>query len=209
MGEFLMLKKLATLASCIALAQLAIAEGEDEEVIDYKTVGNWSIRIDPTLGFRCFAFASYEGTTGLRIGSDADGEGYYFNVADTMWRSLNAGEKYTVDVEFDGYGPWEANASGFDWGGGLKGLWISVNSEFMSEFSKAGGVIVRFNDQEIANLDLAESGKAMAVLLECEQMVDQVMADEGLDPFANAPLVSADPFSSQSQFRDDPFLVTD
>ena len=204
-----MLKKLATLASCIALAQLAIAEGEDEEVIDYKTVGNWSIRIDPTLGFRCFAFATYGETTGLRIGSDADGEGYYFNVSDKMWRSLDAGETYTIDVEFDGYDPWEGDASGVDWGSGLKGLFISVNSEFMSEFAKSESVIVRYDDAEIANLELAESGKAMAVLLECEQMVDQVMADEGLDPFANAPMVSADPFSSGSQSRADPFFVKD
>lgn len=204
-----MLKKLATLASCIALAQLAIAEGEDQEVIDYKTVGNWSIRIDPTLGFRCFAYTTYGETTGLRIGSDADGEGYYFNVADTMWRSLDAGEIYTIDVEFDGYDPWEGDASGVDWGSGLKGLFISVNSEFISEFAKSESVIVRYNDAEIANLELAESGKALAVLLECEQVVDQVMADEGLDPFANSPMVSADPFSSGSQFRTDPFVVND
>lgn len=200
-----MLKKLATFASCLIIAQLACAQAEDEDVIDYKIVGNWSIRVDPSVGFRCFAFATYGDTTGLRIGTAADGDGYYFNVADTMWRSLNLGEVYNVHVEFEGYEPWEAKASGVDWGDGLKGLWINADTEFMAEFAKSDSVIVSFNNSAIAHLELEESGKALAVLLECEQMVDQILADEGLDPFASAPSMAANPFSVGSPFREDPF----
>jgi hypothetical protein len=204
-----MLRKLALLASWIVFAQFATAEDAGEAVIEYKLVANWSVRVDTSLGFRCFAYATYGETTGLRFGAAADGDGYYFNVSDTMWRSLDPGEMYSVNVQFDDYEPWEAQATAVDWGAGLKGLWILVDSEFMSEFAKSDAVVVSYNDEEVAHLELTESGKALAVLIECEQAVEQVMADEGLDPFANAPSISDDPFSARSQFRDDPFLVTD
>ena len=203
-----MLKKFALLASWLVLAQFATAEDASEEVIEYKEVGNWSIRVDTTLGFRCFAFTTYDETTALRIGVAADGDGYYFNVADVMWRSLDPGLLYPVNVQFDDYEPWEAEANAVDWGSGLKGLWLSVDSEFMSEFAKSDAVIVSYNDAAVAHLDLTESGKALAVLIECEQVVEQVMVDEGLDPFASAPLISDDPFSVGSDFRADPFKVT-
>ncbi len=204
-----MLKKLATLASCIALAQLATAQVEDEEVIDYKTVGNWIVRVDTSIGFRCFAYATYGETTGLRFGAAADGEGYYFNISDIMWRSLEPGELYPLSLQFDDYEPWEAEATAVDWGDGLKGLWVSVDSQFMAEFAKSDAVVVYYNDENVAHLELTESGKALAVLVECEQMVEQVLAEEGLDPFANAASTSVDPFSGGSQYRTDPFVVKD
>ncbi len=204
-----MLRKLALLAACIVFAQIATAEDAGEDVIEYKQVGNWSVRVDTTLGFRCFGYATYGETTGLRFGVAADGDGYYFNVSDTMWRSLDPGQVYSVSVQFDEYSPWEAQAVAVDWGAGLKGLWVGVDSEFMSEFAKSDAVVVSYNDEEVAHLELTESGKALAVLIECEQVVEQVMADEGFDPFVNAPSVSDDPFAAGPDFRADPFNVAD
>lgn len=201
------MRYLLMLFALLSIAAPIWAEPDDEKVFEYRAVGNWSIRVDGTLGFRCFAFATYEDDTALRIGANAGGESFYFTVGDSLWRSIEAGGTYPIEIEFDDYGPWNADAFGIDFGG-LKGVWVSeVDQDFLLEFAKAEGVTVNYNGATIANLKLTDSAKALAVLMECESEVESTLSETGLDPFAGATGADADPFASDLNFGADPFSV--
>ena len=206
-GGARMLRYLLILFAAFILAPAIYAEPEDEKVFEYRAVGNWSIRIDGTFGFRCFAFATYENDTALRIGTNVGGESFYFTVVDSLWRSIEAGETYPIEIEFDDFGPWDADASGIDFGGS-KGLWVGqVDQDFMLEFAKAEGITVNYNGAAIANLELTESAKALVVLMECESEVESILTETGLDPFAGGETVGAGPFLEDRRPGDDPFSI--
>ena len=80
------------------------AQAQDSEL--WRSVGDWDISIDPTLDNGCYALASWNGCTVLRIGKDPSREGNAFYVLignDTaeFWLKAKGGEYEVVDPTAD------------------------------------------------------------------------------------------------------------
>jgi len=186
----------SVVATFLFVLSVNAQDANSDEIIEYDTIGNWIIRVDTTLSFRCFAFATYGGdNTFLRFGANSGGEDFYFTVGDTRWRSIEEGTSYPIEIELDDYGPWNADAIGVDFNG-INALWVSsVDQQFLMELAKAEGLAVRYNDSDILNLNLMGSAKALSRLADCERDVDSVLSETGLDPFAGGNKAQSDPFA--------------
>ena len=84
----------------------------------WKESGDWTIRIDPTLGNKCFIFASYPssedwpGKSFIRAGINEDNESAYMMIYSSEWKSLEIGKIYEIKIQFDKEVKWEADAVG-------------------------------------------------------------------------------------------------
>ncbi|MBI1340567.1 hypothetical protein GC169_10235 [bacterium] len=131
----------------------------------------------------------------MRFGATGDGTTFYFMVLNRLWRSLTVGSEHDISLVFDDYAPWSGAATAVDFGDGVKGLWIDVDSDFLTEFAKAEALYLSYEGDIIGSFDLEDSAKAMVVMLECEQNLDAILADVGLDPFAGG--TRTDPFAGR------------
>ena len=89
----------------------AIAPARAQDTLLWRTVGQWQIRVDKSLGYGCFLVGSYTQGTILRIGIDQQSGNGYVMVGNEAWRSLQVGNQYDLALRFDNASPWRGNAT--------------------------------------------------------------------------------------------------
>lgn len=177
----------------------------------FRVVGDWAIAVDQHLDNGCFAVATYEGGTGVRIGFDMIDQFLYFMIGDDDWKSIEVGKKYAVEIYFGDETPWSADAVGYSFDGKdtdvflwsrIGGIASDQAALFMKEFMEENGVDLWYNGQSIANLTLKGSFKAGQALLECQQLF--LPSGPSGDPFSR-PAPNDDPFRQRTRPGSDPF----
>ena len=94
-----MLRRLLLLACGLNCFAIAPALAQDTPL--WRTVGQWQIRVDASLGYGCFLVGSYTRGTVLRIGIDQQNGNGYVMVGNEAWRSLQVGNQYDLALRFD------------------------------------------------------------------------------------------------------------
>lgn len=161
-------------------------------------VNGWSIGIDHTIGGGCFIYTLYEGDTAARIGFDPGSKGFYFMVGDLDWKSMQDGTEYDVVLQMGKRPEWTAIALGSRLGDIPALLVVFDDANFIAEFAGQHYISLRLGGQEIANLSLDGSARAIDEMITCQEAVNNGTAGgpPAGDPFATTPPNNADPFAT-------------
>ncbi|MDF0601750.1 hypothetical protein P1J78_13475 [Psychromarinibacter sp. C21-152] len=175
----------------LATAAPAAAQGDNDF---WKAVGDWDINIDPTVGNGCYAIASWNGGTVLRIGRNPERDNFYFLIGNPKWASLQPEAKYDIQIQFGNRPVWDVSATGLQFNPG-ETVYLHAQSnkmEFISEFQEALNMSISYNGSEIDKLKLTGSMRAWNEVEVCQQEMNR-----------RAPSVS--PPVSEDPFSEDPF----
>jgi len=146
---------------------------------------NWSIRVDTTLGFGCFAMTEIDNGDGaFRIGINGFSKYPYIIIGHSSWRSLEQGNIYEMRMIFGDEMPWigDATAVKFD-PRGPNFLWIDFDTtEVIDEFMQEYKLSVEYKGNAIFDLPLDNSFIAGVEILDCQKQMDTIA--KGDDPFA-------------------------
>lgn len=172
-----------------------------QDAVFWKSVGNWEVSIDPTVGNGCYALASWNGGTVLRIGLNPPEDNFYVLIGNDAWTSLEAKAGYELTIRFDRRAPWDMLAQGLQFNPGEK-VYLhakSSNFEFVEEFMRSNRMKVSYNGKEIETLRLTGSNRAMQEVVACQDVADMRGASTA-DPFAEGSAVNptgrkTDPFA--------------
>lgn len=191
-----------TALSAVMIVCMAALPARSETIL-WKDVGDWTIRMDPSMGNACYVSTSYEDGTILRLGFNFLGNTgrLYFSLGNAKWKSLEVGKDYPIRIQFDKESPWEATASVIEIDT-IRHLHLNTqNTNFAQEFSRKLGVSAYYAGKEITSLRLRGSSKAINEMLACQDVTSQLITKKNQkqkeeDPFAGDPQVKAsdDPF---------------
>jgi hypothetical protein len=172
---------------------------DDSGMPVWKVVGQWQIRVDPSVGNGCFMLASYERGDVLRLGFNRTDRYGYMLLGNDDWKSLVVGNAYPITVQFGSNTPWTVNARVIEVGGGPFIAFKFTSSDMLQEFSDSDGVRVTYQERPVVNLALTGSKAAVAELVNCQDYVDKNISTKispsQSDPFASGANTSSDPFS--------------
>ncbi|RIA55757.1 hypothetical protein [Dichotomicrobium thermohalophilum] len=193
--------KEALIAIAFVLAVCPIDVAKSGETVAWKRVGNWQIRVDPSLGNACFMIASWEQGTILRIGfvsGQSTSNVPYIILGNSYWNSIQEGKDYNLTFRFDNEKPWSVNAVGFRMGQSVYLLFEVGSWDFVDEFMRKHGVQVAYQGKVIANLRLTDSFAALKETANCHVQMAQAglqSSQPGRDPFRTPSTVpDRDPF---------------
>ncbi len=165
----------------------------------WAAVGNWDVSVDPTIGNGCYALASWNGGTVLRIGRNPQKDNFYFLVGNDDWRSISPDGSYDIQVQFGSRPVWDVSASGLQFNSG-ETVYLHAQStkmDFIAEFQAALNMRISYNGKEIDNLKLNGSRRAWDEVEKCQREMNS-RGSTGKDPFAET-----DPFAdSNGQTKD-------
>ena len=163
-----------------------------EETPIWSSVGGWTIHVDRTLDFGCFAMASYELGSALRFGWNPIREVAYLILGDPSWKSLEVGKSYEIEIQFDNLTPWEGTATGVEMGQ-MVFLWVDIDdANFIVEMAQRHALKIFYQNDEILRLSLQDSYRALQEMIECQETVNSAFEEYYRD----------DPFRPRSE---DPF----
>lgn len=184
-----MFRKLLALACglCCAAAPGASAQ----ETMLWRTVGQWQIRVDKSLGYGCFLIGSYTRGTVLRIGIDQQNGNGYVMVGNEAWRSLQVGHQYELALRFDGLSPWRGKATARRIGSGdMVFLHLPFDrTRFLVELARRLNLTIFYNGDVVTQLPLRGTNAAVQEMIRCQQTADAARRNnrpQG-DPFAGSP----------------------
>jgi hypothetical protein len=174
--------RIATLVSAlIALGSAGAALAQDPKV--WGQVPGWEIKIDPSMGNGCFAWADYESGTVMRIGYHPETDRVYLLFGDPEWKSLKAGRDYRVKFVFDGRETFEDEMVGHDISGTVFLSVDDVNDDFIEAFAVRHAMEIFYQGKSIAHLSLKNTHAAIEAVARCQQSVTPVQKPRGGDPF--------------------------
>ncbi len=194
--------KLVFLLVTTIIFGVASIDASARNTIKWKSVGNWNILVDPTLGNGCYLTASYESGTSFRFGF-ALGERpqFYVILHDPDWKSIEEGKEYDISLRFDERKGWAWTAQGTRLSDGEVVLYGgATSSDFFSELARSHVLFATYKRQVIASLQLKGSFAASRELLKCHDAMKATGATgrkARRDPFASetAPRRVRDPFA--------------
>lgn len=190
-----MRKLLAGVCAVLTLVGAAAA-AEETTVWGSGEVNGWYTAIDNSIGGGCFIFTTFEGDTAARIGFDPGSKGFYLMVGDLDWASMKEGAEYNVELQMGSRPEWTAVAVGARLADIPALLVVFDDANFVAEFAAQLYIALRLNGQEIANLSLKGSARAIDAMISCQEAVNAGTAGPSAgDPFAAATPVANDPFA--------------
>ena len=173
--------------------------------IYWKSVGNWDVLIDPSMGGACYTVVSYQDGTILRLGFDftSNPTSIYLGIGSEMWKSLESGKDYDITIQFDNNPVWRASAAAVSVGTVNYIKATTTDTNFVNEFSRKHTLRAWFMGRQITSLTLSGSAAAVSEMLECQKATEAVISSgpkqppSPKDPFEVAPNAkpAADPFS--------------
>ena len=178
----------------------AAMAAEETTVWGSGEVNGWYTAIDNTIGGGCFIYTTFEGNAVARIGFDPGSKGFYLLVGDTDWASMEDGAEYDVALQMGSRPEWTAIAVGARLSDIPALLVVFDDANFIAEFAAQRYVALRLKGQEIANLSLKGSARAIDAMISCQEAVNAGIAGSGpaSDPFATTSPSASDPFAQGS-----------
>ncbi|MDJ0628390.1 MAG: hypothetical protein QNJ44_09040 [Rhodobacter sp.] len=194
----------AQTAFAVATALTLVAPmAQAEDATFWKNVGDWEISIDPTISDGCYAVATWNGGTVLRIGRNPQEDNFYFLIGNDKWASLQPDEPYDIEIQFGSRAPWDVSANGLQFNPG-ETVYLHAQStkmDFIREFQRALSMKISYNDNEIDNLKLTGSRRAWDEVENCQRQVAARGPGSASDPFATGGSGSG----KSKRATDDPF----
>lgn len=177
----------ALLLAC-GLNCFAISGAIAQDTMLWRSVGQWQIRVDKSLGYGCFLLGSYTRGTVLRIGIDQQNGNGYVMIGNEAWRSLQVGNRYDLALRFDNAAPWRGRATARTIGSGsMRFLYLSFDrSRFLVELARRLNLTISYNGQVVTQLPLRGTNAAVQEMIRCQQAADAARKNgrpQG-DPFA-------------------------
>ena len=160
-----------TMLVCAVISILSFSDLWAKNPIKWKTIGPWEINVDQDLNYGCFLYTSYKGGTGLRFGFTHRLTHAFIMITDRDWRSLRAGERYPLVIQFDRKPAWSGEASGIRIRD-VVALVLPVpirEDNFFVEFALSEGLHISHKGKAVANLTLQGSYAATQELLKCQK----------------------------------------
>jgi len=188
-----MIIKRLTLALGLSLAAAIPAVAQNT---NWGNVGDWEISIDTTIDNGCYAIASWNGGTVLRIGRNPQKQNFYFLIGNDKWTSLRPSEDYDISIQFGTRPVWDVSAKGFQFNPG-ETVYLHAQSskmDFIREFKAAANMKISYNGSEIDNLKLNGSSRAWNEVERCQNEMNRKPSNS--DPFS-----STDPFAGGGQTK--------
>ena len=184
-----MLRRLLLLACGLNCFAIAPALAQDTAL--WRTVGQWQIRVDASLGYGCFLVGSYTRGTVLRIGIDQQNGNGYVMVGNEAWRSLQVGSQYDLALRFDNASPWRGRATARRIGSGdMVFLYLSFDrARFLVELARRLNMTIYYQGEFVTQLPLYGTNAAVQEMLNCQRAADIARKQnrpQG-DPFAGSP----------------------
>jgi hypothetical protein len=181
-----MLRRLLLLAC--GLNCFAISGALAQETVLWRSIGQWQIRVDASLGYGCFLVGSYTRGTVLRIGIDQQSGNGYVMVGNEAWRSLQVGNQYDLALRFDNDSPWRGRATARRIGSGeMVFLYLSFDrTRFLVELARRLNLRVFYNGDLITQLPLHGTNAAVQEMIRCQRAADIARKNNQpqSDPFA-------------------------
>lgn len=183
---------LKSLAASLALVLTSMAPAAAQDNDFWGAVGDWDISVDPTIDNGCYALASWNGGTILRIGRNPQANNFYFLIGNDDWTSLNPEGEYEIQIQFGNRPIWDVSANGFQFNPG-ETVYLHAQSskmDFVREFQAALNMRISYNGSEIDNLKLTGSRRAWDEVERCQNaQYNRPKTGGGTsnDPFANDP----------------------
>ena len=158
----------------------------------WAIVGDWEVWVDLTESNSCFIMKMYERNAVFRVGYRDDlATGYVF-LANDKWKSLVAGSKYAIEIQFDNKAPWKGNATGKKVGNVTYLYMDFAGQGLVRDMTHSDFVSIKYQDQTIASVPLKRADEAMDELSRCQVRANQSSsAPGGKQPSAS----SSDPFA--------------
>ncbi len=170
----------------------------------WGSFGDWDISIDPTIDNGCYALASWNGGTVLRIGRNPQLNNFYFLIGNPAWSTLQPEQSYDLAIQFGNRPIWDVSANGLQFNPGEE-VYLHAQSdkmEFIREFQKALSMKISFDGAEIDNLKLTGSSRAWTEVEKCQKEMDT--RPEPTNVAAEAPIAAKDPFVNPDSQRKQP-----
>lgn len=196
-----MTRKSLLLALGISLCTTAAGA---QDGIFWKNVGDWEISIDPTIRNGCYAIASWNGGTVLRIGLNPEEDNFYMLIGNEKWTSLQPDQEYEIEIKFDRKPGWDVSTRGLQFNPG-ETVYLHAEStkfDFIEEFMRQLNMKISYQGKEIDTLKLTGSSRAFKAVLACQKDVDARGVASGSDPFAGSGGASS---SRSGRKSEDPF----
>jgi hypothetical protein len=196
-AQMSLLKSLFASVALVAMTAPTLAQDSIEWTV--PEVAGWLVAIDTTLGGvggGCFIYTAFDGNAVVRLGVDPGQGQFYILVGDTDWNSIVADQSYDVTLQFGSRPVWTAASLGGRMGEVPTLMITSSEAAFVEEFAGQSNLRLVYSGQEIANLSLHGTRRAVNELLNCQEARDRPTGvAPNADPFASsAP--SSDPFAS-------------
>ena len=169
----------------------AISGAFAQATVLWRTVGQWQIRVDKSLGYGCFLVGSYTQGTVLRIGIDQQNGNGYVMVGNESWRALQVGNQYDLALRFDNASPWRGKATARRIGSGdMVFLHLPFDrSRFLVELAQRLNLRIFYNGEVVTQLPLRGTNAAVQEMIRCQRAAD-IARDSNRpqgDPFAGSP----------------------
>lgn len=192
------MKQTLAMAAVLASASYLPAASEQEPL--WGTVKGWAIHVDRTIGMSCFVAKADSRGSILRFGTNRSTGLVYMMLGNPIWRSIEPGDSYDLELRFGEDAFWDAPANGIAFGDGGKFLWVEFDMDsiehLIEDLMTQSELTVFYKGNSIATISLAGSHAAVTELAECQKAMDAA-ADE-LDPFRTTPSDNSDPFIGSS-----------
>jgi len=178
--------RIATILGMALACAAAPAAAQDNTL--WKKVGDWEISVDPTIQNGCYAVATWNGGTVLRIGLNPEEDNFYFLIGNNDWASLQPNQPYDLEIQFDNRAPWEVSAHGLQFNPG-ETVYLHAEStkfDFIEEFMRLSRMKIRYLGEEIDQLKLTGSSRAFKAVMACQEEMNARGPDPSADPFARS-----------------------
>lgn len=178
---------------CVSVPTYALAV----DTVRWKSMGQWEVMVDQTLGHGCFILASWDVGTVIRAGFNPALNSTYITFGDVKWKSIEVGKEYPLTIQFDKRTGWNGMATGirFD-GSDVNMLHASIGAkpaDFFAQMAASHAIYIRYQGKVISNLRLTGSAAAVSEMINCQLAMRETGA--GQDPFAEASTNGSDPFA--------------
>ncbi len=134
---------------------------------EFATVGDWTVKSNPTNGNGCYMEKMFESGTLVQIGLVPDKNGAFFSAYNSAFQGVVDGEAGSVLFDF-GDSRFQGVVVGAHFAGLPGGYAFFDNPEFAAEFGKRTSVLVQGGSGKSEDLDLTGSMKGLQSIKSCQ-----------------------------------------
>lgn len=156
----------ATLALTLALS--APAHAQDPYI--WGEVGEWDIAVDRTISNGCYALATWDSGTTVRIGINPETDFYYVLFGNPSWPPVSPDQRYELEIQFDSTPAWDVTATGLQFNPGELVYYYAQTQifEFIEDFMRLNAMAIRRDGRQLDRLTLRGSRAAFEAVMECQ-----------------------------------------
>ena len=154
----------------VAMAGLALAPVPAlAQLVTWGQADVWDVLVDPGMGNGCMIQADFEDGSFVRIGIDVNADQGYVHMVNDAWGGIKDGGDYPIVIDFDGT-QYDASATGAYLDGSPGALVTFTDENFLVFVAQSAAMVIYAdNGEEVLNVSLAGTEKAVPEMLSCQE----------------------------------------